>query len=261
MSSIAPFTCLFCQHINPAGASFCNNCAAQLNLQPCLHCDAVDNRTATHCYKCGTPFPLHQMPEPDAAATPGALDTAQTSPAVGSANFTPSTEVLLCPDLTPVPMVIERLREKTAPDIATAAAVNRRRWRMPATAFLLVLLAVSAFLYWRQPVRKILTPDTKALVQMGPVVSMTPAASPKAPQVDVVATPADMSRTATVGANLAGKVSKAAAPGAASPPQIQASPVADAEAVTRRVQPPGNECVPAVATLGLCQPEPRQEKP
>ncbi len=259
MSSITPFTCLFCHHINPEGASFCNSCAAQLNLQPCLHCDAVDNRMATHCYKCDTPFPLHQMPEPDAAATPGALATAQTSPVLGQATITPAKAVLRRQDLTPT--VIERSHEKTKLDTATAAAMYRGGWLMWGAAFLLVLLAVSAYLYARQPGKTVLTPETKPLAQMAPTAPLTPAAPAEAPQDDVVVTAAATPGTTAVAANLTGKVSKAIPPNAGSPPRIPSLPATDSETVTRRVPPLGNECVPALVTLGLCNPENGQEKP
>lgn len=52
----SPLQCLFCQHLNPADASFCNRCASQLDLQPCMQCSAVDNRNASRCYKCGAAF-------------------------------------------------------------------------------------------------------------------------------------------------------------------------------------------------------------
>lgn len=60
-----PLQCLFCQHINPADAVFCNSCASQLDLKPCVQCSAVDNRNALHCYKCGAAFtPLKKILHP-----------------------------------------------------------------------------------------------------------------------------------------------------------------------------------------------------
>ena len=49
MSSIG---CSFCQHANPAGAKFCNECGAVLRLQPCPHCDAINDRDAARCHHC-----------------------------------------------------------------------------------------------------------------------------------------------------------------------------------------------------------------
>ena len=45
--------CAFCDHRNPAGAKFCNDCASPLHLKPCKRCDAVNDLAATNCYKCG----------------------------------------------------------------------------------------------------------------------------------------------------------------------------------------------------------------
>jgi ribosomal protein L40E len=50
--------CAFCDHRNPAGAKFCNDCASPLHLKPCKECDAVNDHTATHCYRCGVPCPV-----------------------------------------------------------------------------------------------------------------------------------------------------------------------------------------------------------
>ena len=50
-------TCAFCEHHNPAGAKFCNECASPLHLKPCQQCDAVNDQGATSCYRCGATFP------------------------------------------------------------------------------------------------------------------------------------------------------------------------------------------------------------
>ena len=56
--------CAFCDHRNPAGAKFCNDCASPLHLKPCNQCDAVNHQTATNCYKCGAACPvLFSTPE------------------------------------------------------------------------------------------------------------------------------------------------------------------------------------------------------
>jgi ribosomal protein L40E len=57
--------CAFCDHRNPAGAKFCNDCASPLHLKPCKHCYAVNDQAATNCYKCGAASPvLPRTPEP-----------------------------------------------------------------------------------------------------------------------------------------------------------------------------------------------------
>jgi hypothetical protein len=45
--------CSFCDHRNPAGAKFCNDCASPLDLKPCGQCDAINHQTALNCYQCG----------------------------------------------------------------------------------------------------------------------------------------------------------------------------------------------------------------
>ena len=87
MSKIPPLRCLFCNHRNPASARYCNACAAELHLQPCKQCGAIDNRTATTCYKCGAQFNVPAAPKrapppaaPELAAVPAA-PVAESAPA------------------------------------------------------------------------------------------------------------------------------------------------------------------------------------
>ena len=256
-SSTDLVTCLFCQHINPAGARFCNSCAAQLSLQPCLHCDAADNRTATRCYKCGKPLPLHEMPESNAETGPGALDAVQTSLALGHTIVGPSKEVLFPRDLTPGSPVLERSYETNGSHIVTAVAVSRSGRLLSRTAFLLVLLAVSAYLYSRQSGKDIQMAETKSLVQ---AESKAPAASAMASQKIVAVTPVDTPRLSAGGANVVGKGLTAAPPSAGVASLVHSSSE-DAEVITRRTPLPRKECVPAVATLGLCNLEAGPEKP
>ena len=82
--------CPFCDHHNPAGAKFCNDCGSPLHLKPCNQCDAVNHQAATNCYKCGaecpalftTPEAMPVLPAADvttpAWATPGDVGVAAT---------------------------------------------------------------------------------------------------------------------------------------------------------------------------------------
>lgn len=56
--------CLFCQHLNPAHAAFCNECGQAVNLRPCPQCQASNDREATTCQRCGTELsaPASQAP-------------------------------------------------------------------------------------------------------------------------------------------------------------------------------------------------------
>ena len=81
--------CRFCDHHNPVGANFCNDCGSPLHLKPCNQCDAVNLQAATNCYKCGaecpalftTPEATPVLPAADPApawATPGDVGVAAT---------------------------------------------------------------------------------------------------------------------------------------------------------------------------------------
>lgn len=56
MPSPSPLQCLFCNHLNPGGSSFCNDCGSQLHLQQCDLCGSINKRSARICYKCGVTF-------------------------------------------------------------------------------------------------------------------------------------------------------------------------------------------------------------
>ena len=71
--------CLFCEHDNPTGAKFCNDCAAPLHLKLCKQCDAINDLHAANCYKCSAQFPARA----DASSTAHATDFAFASLAFG----------------------------------------------------------------------------------------------------------------------------------------------------------------------------------
>ena len=50
---MASLTCSFCNHANPAGARFCNECGSGLGLRPCPRCDAINDVGASYCHQCG----------------------------------------------------------------------------------------------------------------------------------------------------------------------------------------------------------------
>jgi Double zinc ribbon len=49
--------CTFCDHANPPQSKYCNACGAPLHLTLCPSCDALNDKTATTCYKCDTVLP------------------------------------------------------------------------------------------------------------------------------------------------------------------------------------------------------------
>jgi hypothetical protein len=51
------FHCPFCEHDNPAGARFCNECGSPLYLKPCPQCEAVNDSAALQCFQCRATLP------------------------------------------------------------------------------------------------------------------------------------------------------------------------------------------------------------
>jgi ribosomal protein L40E len=226
MPSLAPLQCLFCNHLNPAGASFCNDCGSQLHLQPCDHCGAINKRTAKHCYKCSAGFTLPPAPAPVPAAPASAPDLT-SAPALR--------------DLQPDYPVLNDFARATAPapesaTPQTAGTVSSPRWvtalksrrslRFAAAALLLAALVMSGDYYSEQSAE---FTKTQGVIPFGPSVPDT-AAVP-----EVAAPPA------------------IAAPPAAGPVVTVLPPLAGEPDVPPRPDPPlFNECPDAVAALGLC---------
>ena len=73
-----PTQCPFCNHANPAGAKYCNDCGSPLHLKPCNHCEAINDQVASNCYRCGTEFPVLSSASEAASVSP-ALNTTAAS--------------------------------------------------------------------------------------------------------------------------------------------------------------------------------------
>ena len=113
--------CPFCDHRNPAGAKFCNDCGSPLHLKPCNQCDAVNHQAATNCYKCGAECPaLFTTPE----ATPG-LPAADPTAAWATSG-----------DMAVAATVTQPL---------FAAGALRAGWRLAAIATILIAGAYAAY--------------------------------------------------------------------------------------------------------------------
>jgi Double zinc ribbon len=89
--------CPFCNHANPAGAQYCNNCGSPLHLKPCDQCEAINDRGASNCYSCGTAFPVLST-APEAASVSPALSTTAASATLSDTGF----ERGLAPPLEPL---------------------------------------------------------------------------------------------------------------------------------------------------------------
>jgi hypothetical protein len=68
--------CPFCDHTNPAGAKFCNDCGSPLHLKPCKRCDTINDADARYCYECGAADPALIVTPHAAVVAPGAERTA-----------------------------------------------------------------------------------------------------------------------------------------------------------------------------------------
>ena len=79
--------CLFCEHANPVGAKFCNDCAGPLHLKLCKQCDAINDLPATNCYKCGAGFPSQLLPLAEALSTAQTAGSALASLAFGDGDI------------------------------------------------------------------------------------------------------------------------------------------------------------------------------
>jgi hypothetical protein len=82
---VLPPQCPFCNHANPAGAKYCNDCGSPLHLKPCNHCEAINDEVASNCYKCGAEFPVLST-APAASALP-ALNTTAASATLSDMGF------------------------------------------------------------------------------------------------------------------------------------------------------------------------------
>ena len=58
-----PLSCSFCNHANPAGSKYCNECGSPLHLVVCK-CGAVNNVTDERCYRCGESVSAPRAPAP-----------------------------------------------------------------------------------------------------------------------------------------------------------------------------------------------------
>ena len=120
--------CPSCDHANPAGARYCNQCAMPVHFETCGRCEAINRRGAAKCHKCGCALRAAAKPVPSAEALP--VKVAAASAAL------------------PEPRPEERvdLRAGSPADIATPAQHRRRAGILAASIALVVaLVAVPSY--------------------------------------------------------------------------------------------------------------------
>jgi len=248
MSSKSPLQCLFCKHLNPAGASFCNDCGSQLNLRPCDQCGAIDNRTAKNCYKCGAEFTLPAASGLDAPLATAILENTLTYPALNNANLAG-------------PKAKQAMDGTTSSEMGVTASGPRLRTLIAVPALLLALLVTSVYLYYEPPSQ--LRP-TQDIPQPAPVISAAPMPAESTPsvtaaQIDSALPATDAIPRLATGTGAPKKAPSLAPPDVDSAQTVRPPSATVVEEKTRQDSPIFEECPQAVATLGLCSPGPKQE--
>ncbi len=70
--------CAYCNHPNPVGTNYCNDCGATLRLKPCQECGAVAGAAVQDCPACSAPFPARPIVDVDIAWAPSAGASARS---------------------------------------------------------------------------------------------------------------------------------------------------------------------------------------
>jgi ribosomal protein L40E len=217
MSSVPRPQCLFCNHLNPAGASFCNDCGSQMHLQPCDRCGAINKRTAKNCYKCDSGFTHSAEPEPEPEPEIGPAPAILDKDVAGLARAREHTPVPL--EAAHSPPAPPQVYELVSPERA-ATTRSGRTWRVAASAILFTAMATSVYYYSDQsapPAKK------QAVTQLAPSVSGTLISVDATPPI--VAAPVEAASTPTSTApKPAVDTSELAEPLALAPTAVSAAP-------------------------------------
>ena len=163
-----PAQCIFCAHVNPAGAKFCNDCGSPLHLKPCRQCDAINDRGARRCYNCGIADPVAEPPTepaPKVVATEATAGSAaptdvriaavpatqQISGALFDDNGTmvarESDAVVAAPQPSTVDGDVDLASPEIAPEPRATEQPRRFRWPMAGVLSAAVVAAVGVYVY------------------------------------------------------------------------------------------------------------------
>lgn len=246
MSSLPPVQCLLCNHLNPAGVRFCNDCGSQLHLLPCEKCGVMNKRNASNCYKCGAGFTL--------PPAPAVLYNQLARPVL--------SDVVIAKKHTPVPKPLARQVDATVASAAGATSGSERSWWLASLVILLATVGMSGYYYF---VQSAAVPKTQGAILADSRVAGTPIAGSATaptvtPQNGAAPVPGDTTSTSTAASGR--DTALALAPPAADPAvTVRSSSPNDAQATTLQDPPPlFKECPPAVAALGFCNPGTKHEE-
>jgi len=234
MSPLPYLQCLFCNHLNPAGASFCNNCGSQLHLQPCDRCGAINKRTEKGCHKCGASFTLPAAPGLN-ASVPALSDVEPTN--------LPQDNVAVATENKP-------------------ARLSRRTLQLAALALLFVAIVMSGEYYSEQSAE---FTKTQGVIPFAPRVSGLPMATTVTPPPvatlveEAPVRPDTTPKLATVTVKPTETLSPAQ-PAAGTRLTVRTSTASQAEAINRLYPELLKECPDSVAALGICSSSSKNEE-
>ena len=245
MSSLPPVQCLLCNHLNPAGVRFCNDCGAQLHLLPCEKCGVMNKRNASNCYKCGAGFT--QLP------APAVLYNQLARPVL--------SDLVIAKEHTPVPEPLARQVDTTVASAAEATSGSERSWWLASFLIFLSTMGVSGYYYFEPSVRKAQGAIPADSRLSGAPIAGGATASTVTPQNGAAPVAGKTSSTPAAGASGLDKALALGLPGPDPAMTVRSSPPTDAQATTRQDPPPlFKECPPAVAALGFCNPGTKHEE-
>lgn len=250
MSSTPPLQCLFCNHLNPGGASFCNDCGSQMHLQPCDRCGAINKRAAKICHKCQSSFTLPGTSAKEVKPAPlHTTENAHIERRMASAsneeNITGFANTA-SPEQAGIADEPPQFYQLVSPQshVQDIHAKDRPAWRLKALTAVMAVSAVAAYFY--RP--KELPPATVSAVVVAPEIA--PALPPATPPPTITGLPHAAIKPdpdTTIAQDPPGA-------GPARPPLL---PTTSAETTERPTPPLLKECPDAVAVLGLCNQSPQ----
>lgn len=263
MPSTPLLQCLFCKHLNPFDAIFCNECGKQLNLQPCKRCGAIDDRAAEKCFHCGASFTLPAQPESESLLASAILGKELATSTLNDAG---PAGTQLTHELAHTPPGPQRAAQTGSSKTGANATRSRRRWLVAIAVLLLVLAidVVSVYFYYGEPrqlaqtgIRETETEKTKLLKQSTPEAQVEPKPDSHTPQNTVISVeaalkPEDTMPKPATRPEVTEKVPSRAPPQAVTALAVRPLPMATAAIETLQGPPVIKECPQAVATLGLC---------
>ena len=151
--------CPSCDHANPAGSHYCNQCGMPVHFETCGRCEAINLRGAASCHKCGCVLPGYATPESTA-----------TAPLVAESLPSPATDRLASTADVP------------AKSIAEPAAPRRHTGtRATLIALGLAMVAVPTYIATEHPASFDRVVD--AFAQRGSAAGGSPSSLPQPPPV------------------------------------------------------------------------------